>query len=82
MMKFHDESRLRGIAKETRKLRTSTAVGASLVRAWNYATSPSVCHSDREHARCSKLAKAIDKRMRRLGIRFRELEDGERFQNG
>lgn len=52
-----------------------------LLWAWNEATSPYVARTDREHRRMGKLARAIDGRLKRLGMwgQWRELSNGARM---
>ncbi len=62
-------------------VRAGTSV-ASLCRAWNRATNPEVMMCDEDHARARTYARAIERRMSRLGfVRVRdfvELSNGTR----
>jgi hypothetical protein len=97
MARTHDKTRLEGIARDARRYRTwknpnqpqhiwahnMKLLTAHLIGAWSYATNPNILRTDKEHQYCRKLARAIDKRLARVGIvvgiHFRETDEGDRY---
>jgi hypothetical protein len=57
----------------------------ALCQTWNHATNPAALRTDDEHRVCRKIARAIDRRLKRLGARegvdWRELSNGLRIAN-
>lgn len=72
---YHNPDALRGIARDTRHLSPYTAT-LYLIPAWHYATAPNVYRTIDEHDRCQRYARAIRKRLDRIGRHYRELDSG------
>lgn len=83
MTRRHDKTRLRHIARDARNLTSLKHLTAHLIGAWSYAMNPAIARTDKDHGYCRKLARAIDKRLARMGIvagvHYRVTEEGDRY---
>jgi len=78
--KMHNPKAIKGISKDLRGMSMRSALTA-LLNVWNYATAPYIFRTDEEHTRCRKVAKAIDARLRNMGVygQWREFDSGYRW---